>query len=243
MPCASSIPASAGACWSRRSRRNGQEYTDEKVTKGLRRLTQKSLDEVFAAVGRGELPTTDVLRAALPEAEIVERPVPRRPSGPHRGHGEEGWFAIAKGLGVKFRWPGSTACRNGRDKHGPHQVLPIRGVRSDMPVKFEEGGAVPGDRIVGVMTPGEGIRIFQIHSPRLKEYEHERWIDVTWDVDQDAPERFPAKLQVTALNEPGTLAQIAQTIGEADGNIDNVRMLRRARRLHRDGHRRGGVGP
>ena len=39
---------------------------------------------------------------------------------------------------------------------------------------------------------------------------------------------FPAKLSVTALNEPGTLAQIAQLIGEADGNIDNVRMVRRA---------------
>jgi GTP pyrophosphokinase len=208
--------------------RHGQEYSDDKVTKGLRRLTQKSLEEVFAAVGRGELPPTDVLRAALPEAAIVDRPAPRRQSGPHRGHGEDGWFAITKGLGVKFKWPGSGNA-NGRDKHGPNQVLPIRGVRSDMPVSFEDGGAVPGDRIVGVMTPGEGIRIFQIHSPRLKDYEQERWIDVTWDVDQDAPERFPAKLQVTALNEPGTLAQIAQTIGEADGNIDNVRMLRRAR--------------
>jgi guanosine-3',5'-bis(diphosphate) 3'-pyrophosphohydrolase len=212
--------------------RIGHEYTDEKVTKGLRRLTQKSLDEVLAAVGRGELPTNDVLRASLPEVEIVERPVVRRPSVPQRGHGEEGWFAVAKGLGVKFKWPGSNgvAPANGRDKYGPHQVLPIRGVRSDMPVTFEEGGAVPGDRIVGIMTPGEGIRIFQIHSPRLKEFEQtpERWIDVTWDVDQDRPERFPAKLQVTALNEPGTLAQIAQTIGEVDGNIDNVRMLRRA---------------
>ena len=107
-------------------------------------------------------------------------------------------------------------------------MLPIRGVRNDVPVTFEEGGAVPGDRIVGVLTEGEGIRIFQIHSPRLKDYEHERWIDVTWDVDPDAPERFPAKLSVTALNEPGTLAQIAQLIGEADGNIDNVRMVRRA---------------
>ncbi len=51
---------------------------------------------------------------------------------------------------------------------------------------------------------------------------------MTWDVDADVPERFPAKLSVTALNEPGTLAQIAQLIGEADGNIDNVRMVRRA---------------
>jgi GTP pyrophosphokinase len=32
---------------------------------------------------------------------------------------------------------------------------------------------------------------------------------------------------VTALNEPGTLAQIAQVIGEDDGNIDNLRMIRR----------------
>ena len=108
------------------------------------------------------------------------------------------------------------------------QVVPIRGLRNDVPVKFEEGGAVPGDRIVGVLDGKEGIRIFQIHSPKLKDYEHERWIDVTWDVDPDNPERFPAKISVTALNEPGTLAQIAQLIGEVDGNIDNLRMVRRA---------------
>ena len=48
------------------------------------------------------------------------------------------------------------------------------------------------------------------------------------ELDADAPERFPAKLSVTALNAPGSLAQIAQLIGEADGNIDNVRMVRRA---------------
>ena len=125
-------------------------------------------------------------------------------------------------LNLKFRWPGSGA------EAKQTQVLPIRGLRNDLPVKFEEGGAVPGDRIVGVLSDGEGIRIFQIHSPRLKEFEHERWIDVTWDIDPDKPERFPAKIAVTALNEPGTLGQIAQLIGEADGNIDNVRMQRRA---------------
>ena len=205
----------------------GQEYADEKVERGLRRLTQKSIEEVFAAVGRGELPTNDVLRAAVPDAEVpdqIARPKPAR----QRGQGEEGWFNIAKGLGLKFRWPVGVPSK---DSKLPHQVLPIRGVRNDVPVSFEEGGAVPGDRIVGVLTEGEGIRIFQIHSPRLKEYEayeQDRWIDVTWDIDPDAGDRFPAKLSVTAVNEPGTLAQIAQLIGEADGNIDNVRMVRRA---------------
>jgi GTP pyrophosphokinase len=107
--------------------------------------------------------------------------------------------------------------------------IPIRGVKNDMPVQFETGGAVPGDRIVGVLAPGgEGIRVFQIHSPRLKEFEHERWIDVAWDIDPENPERFPALISVTAPNKPGTLAEIADVIGQAGGNIDNLKMLRRA---------------
>jgi len=204
--------------------RAGHEYADDKVRKGLNRLTQKSLEEVFASVGRGELPAGDVVRAAVPDADFGAPPAPRRRPGRQRGHGEDGWFNIAKVIGLKFRWPGSGGSKDKQAQQG----LPIRGLRNDIPVSFEEGGAVPGDRIVGVLTEGEGIRIFQIHSPKLKDYEHERWIDVTWDTDPYDPERFPAKLAVTALNEPGTLAQIAQLIGEADGNIDNVRMVRRA---------------
>ena len=39
----------------------------------------------------------------------------------------------------------------------------------DLPVRFApNGGAVPGDRIVGIMTPGEGITIYPIQSPALK---------------------------------------------------------------------------
>jgi len=205
-------------------RRIGQDYTDEKLKKGLSRLTQKSIEDVHAGVGRGELPVKDVIRAVVPEAELAEQVVPRKRSRRERGQSEEGWFNVAKVMGLKFRWPGS-----GGAEAKQTQVLPIRGLRNDVPVQFEEGGAVPGDRIVGVLSDGGGIRIFQIHSPKLKDFEHEKWIDVTWDIDPDNPERFPAKIVVTALNEPGTLAQIAQVIGEADGNIDNVRMVRRAK--------------
>jgi GTP diphosphokinase / guanosine-3',5'-bis(diphosphate) 3'-diphosphatase len=207
-------------------RRIGQEFTDDHLKKALHRLSQKSIEDVLAGVGRGELPITDVVRAAVPDADMAKvAPTQRKPGRSHNSHSDDGWFNITKGIGLKFRWPGSS----GKDKQAAQQQgLPIRGVRNDVPVSFEEGGAVPGDRIVGVLTEGEGIRIFQIHSPKLKDYEHERWIDVTWDVDPEVPERFPAKLSVTALNEPGTLAQIAQLIGEADGNIDNLRMRRRA---------------
>ena len=93
-----------------------------------------------------------------------------------------------------------------------------------------KGGAVPGDRIVGILTPGEGITIYPIQSPALKEFddEPERWLDVRWDVDDATPQRFPARIAVQSINEPGTLAQIAQVIAEHDGNIDNIRMKRRS---------------
>jgi GTP pyrophosphokinase len=51
---------------------------------------------------------------------------------------------------------------------------------------------------------------------------------VRWDVEEASPQRFPARIAVQSLNEPGTLAQIAQVIAEHDGNIDNIRMTRRS---------------
>ena len=92
------------------------------------------------------------------------------------------------------------------------------------------GGAVPGDRIVGILTVGEGITIYPIQSPALQDFEEEpqRWLDVRWDVDEDDPQRFPVQIVVVATNEPGSLAQVAQVIGERDGNIDNVHMSTRS---------------
>ena len=204
----------------------GVEYSDDKVKKALPRLAHKSVEDALAAVGRNELAVADVLRVVAPD--VVDGQPPRpvyRPKNRHdHAQGQEGWFNLAKVMGLKFRLAGGSV--ESGAKTGA--VVPIRGLKNDVPVSFEQGGAVPGDRIVGVLMPGEGIRIFQIHSPRLKNFEQERWIDVTWDIDPERPERFPAKIRLTALNEPGTLAQIAQLIGEVDGNIDNLRMVRRA---------------
>jgi GTP pyrophosphokinase len=200
----------------------GAELNDDVLKKALPRLGRKSLDDMLAAVGRNEVDIADVMRAAVPDAAELppaKKPSYRRTRRFGRARGQDGWFNIDRVMSLKFR-----------TDHGPRGTgaLAIRGVKDDLPVSFEPGGAVPGDRIVGVLIPNEGIRIFQIHSPRLREFEHEGWIDVTWDIDPDTPQRFPARIGVTALNEPGSLAQIAKVIGEAGGNIDNVRMVRRA---------------
>jgi len=172
----------------------------------------------MAAVGRGEMKASDVARAMYPdykEERVTLAPAPKSDSG---------WFGLKKAIAVKFKVP--EAPETG-------EAIPIRGINSDLPVSFApNGGAVPGDRIVGILNPGEGITIYPIQSPALKAFDENserwRWLDVRWDVDDKVPERFPAQILVQSVNEPGSLAQITQVIAEHDGNIDNIRMTRRA---------------
>jgi RelA/SpoT family (p)ppGpp synthetase len=192
------------------------EYSDEKLEGALPRLARASIDDVMSAVGRSELRAADVVRAMYPDYKD-ERVTPVAPKA------ESGWFGLKRAKAVKFKLLSEAES---------DAAIPIRGINTDLPVRFApNGGAVPGDRIVGIMTAGEGITIYPIHSETLKEFEDqpERWLDVRWDVEDDqVPQRFPARLRVQSVNEPGTLAQIAQVIAEHDGNIDNVKMTRQS---------------
>ncbi len=199
-----------------------RKFDEEQLVVALPRLGHSNVADLLAAVGRGEVRSGDVIKAVYPQHQ-EERIVKTG------GRSDEGWFGLTRAVGVKFRIPG----RSKRNEQRPS--LPIRGLKGDLPVRFApDGGALPGDRIVGILTPGEGITIYPIQSPALKEYddESEKWLDVRWDVDTEHPERFPAQIVVSAINEPGTLAQIAQIIGENDGNIDNIKMNQRAADFH-----------
>ncbi len=179
-------------------------YADDKLKGALPRLARASVDDVMAAVGRGEMKASDVARAMYPDYK------------------EEARLSGKKAAGSKPKPSGDAKAST---------AIPIRGINSDLPVKFApNGGAVPGDRIVGIVTPGEGITIYPIQSPALKDFEEEpeRWLDVRWDTDEATPRRFPARLHVQNVNEPGSLAQVAGVIAEHDGNIDNISMSRRS---------------
>ena len=211
-------------------------HDDDRLRSVIGALGHKSVDDALAAVGKQDLAAEDALRAMFPTVVIpTAKPASERSRARAATGADEGWFGLAKGLGLKFRLPGvrasSPAPAEAAVVNGsPPAVtgVPIRALRNDIPVTIEDGGAVPGDRVVGVLDGSGGIRIFQIHSPRLQDYESARWIDVTWDVNPDKPERFPARIMVTVVNEPGTLAEVAKVIGEAGGNIDTLRMARRA---------------
>ena len=193
------------------------EYSDEKLQAALPRLARASIEDVMTAVGRREMKASDVARAMYPDYK--EERAAARVATPKS---ESGWFGLKRAKSLKFKIPGMGS------QDAP---LPIRGINSELPVRFaSNGGAVPGDRIVGILTPGQGVTIYPIQSPALKDFEEtpERWLDVQWDIDEASPQRFPARLAVQSVNEPGTLAQITQIIAGQGGNIDNIHMTRRS---------------
>jgi GTP pyrophosphokinase len=196
--------------------RASKAFAEDKLKAALPRLARASVDDVLAAVGRGEMFSGDVVKAVYPDYKEERRPQVDGAVG-------RGWFGLKSGRAFKFKVPGGPSEAQGN-------AIPIRGLNGDLPVRFApEGGAVPGDRIIGILTPGEGITIYPIQSPALAKVENEpdRWLDVRWDIDERNAQRFPARIKLNSINEPGTLAQIAQVIAEHDGNIENISMTRR----------------
>jgi len=199
--------------------RAGKIFSREALKPALHRLGHKDVEDAIASVGRGEMSSLDVLRAVFPDHQ--DERVTVKPAG------DEGWFNVRSASGMIFRIPGKTPAELATLEGGSE--LPIRGIAADVSVNFAPTGAVPGDRIVGIMEKkNRGITIYPIQSPVLQRFddEPERWIDVRWDLDEANKSRFTARILINALNEPGTLAKVSQTVADMDVNIRLLSMVR-----------------
>ena len=197
--------------------RAGKTFADDRLKSALPRLARQSIDDVLAAVGRGEMYSGDVVKAVYPDV------VTERAKLPGQMKTVDGWFGPGAATNLAFKATGP----NGEAAAG----IPIRGLRSDLPVSFApNGGAVPGDRIVGILTHGEGVTIYPIQSPALTQFDDqpERWLDVRWDVEAALGSLFPVRLAVSVINEPGALGAVATVIGDTGGNIDQVIITNRS---------------
>ena len=175
------------------------ELVDKELIAAVSRLGQKNVDDALAAVGRGELSGLDVLKAMGLAVDEKEIRASRR------------------------KLTAKKADASGR------LSLPVRGAAANVALKIHQAtGAVPGERIVGIVTPGEGITIYPIFAQALEQFDQqpERWVDLAWGVAEEGM-RFPARISVILINEVGALAQVTQVIGEHGGNIDELQMQAR----------------
>ena len=176
----------------------GKTYAEKEVTTALPRLGHSNIEDALAAIGKGELSAIDVMTAmGLAIDDTKMKELRRRAPARKNDDGE--------------------------------LSIPVRGVSRTTALRISpETGAVPGERIVGIIMPGAGITIYPIFAKALEQFDNqpERWVDLAWDTGAEE-QRYPARIKVSLLNEVGSLAQVAQAIGDLGGNIDALQMVAR----------------
>ncbi len=165
----------------------------------LDRFAAASEDELSNAVGRGRISAAQVLSAIFPGMNESER------------------VAVTE---------------RRRIENGRNEGLYVRGsgVSAGVSLYFAPCcNPVPGDRIVGIVEPDAGLTIHAIDCPRLAEFEdqEERWRDLHWTAEAEKNTLSQARLKATIRDAPGVLGQACTIIGEARGNIFNLRMHHR----------------
>lgn len=85
-----------------------------------------------------------------------------------------------------------------------------------------------GDRIIGVITQGQGVLVHTADCARLEEVQDqpERWLDLKWSPEA-ASEAQTGRLKIEVNNEMGALANACNTIARHGGNIINLKIVGR----------------
>jgi GTP diphosphokinase / guanosine-3',5'-bis(diphosphate) 3'-diphosphatase len=86
---------------------------------------------------------------------------------------------------------------------------------------------LPGDDIIGYLSPGKGIVVHRVECPNVAELRKspERSVAIEWD--RDVQGDYRAELRIEVINRPGVLATVAAAIAAADSNIENVEYVER----------------
>ncbi len=179
------------------------ELSDKALDNVLKNFRQGSVEDLCAQVGAGNLSAEAVFQAVFPSAKrkrsLFEKVVPL-----------------------------SRARRRLAEKSAG---VPIKGLIPGMAVHF--AGCchpLPGDRIVGVVTTGKGVTIHTIDCESLEVFADapERWIDVSWNVDDETAPVHVGRIEVTVLNELGSLGNLTTVIARNAGNITNLKITNRS---------------
>lgn len=183
-------------------------FAETAIEGALRVLQKRSVEDVLVALGNGQMTSRELIDGVFPGARRWQ---PRRAVG-----GVINWM-------LPSRWRAS-----GSDGSKP---LPIKGLAPGLAVHYAPCcHPLPGDRIVGILTEGKGVTVHTIDCEALEQFanDNDRWLDVSWDVDEERPEVFVGRIQAQLSNEPGALSSLAAVIGKHMGNISNLRFTDRS---------------
>jgi len=180
-------------------KREGQDLDSAVLTDALKRLNLSDETMLFETLGRGHLSMKDFVDAVFPG----------RNEGDAEGSVED--LDLIDDASVELYVKG--------DGLNPGKGLYLAPCCSP----------IPGDRIIGLQDRGRGIVIHTIDCDELaaEEDQSESWIDLAWRraAKQTAS---TARVIITVQHVPGALADVTKIIGEAQGNLTNIKTMRRS---------------
>ncbi|MFN3353474.1 MAG: RelA/SpoT family protein [Brevundimonas sp.] len=183
------------------------EQTLARVDKSLKEVALKpaletlaiaSDEDLFEAIGRGQVPPAKVVETLFPSLK-----------------------GTVKSAGVGRKKIVDDSAR-----------LFVRGGGLTPGVSMHFGACcspLPGDRIVGILEPGQGLTVHTIDCQKLAEFADDDsvWQDLQWTAQAEQGALAVTRLKATMKNAPGVLGQVATIIGEAGGNILNLALSHR----------------
>lgn len=179
-------------------KREGKDLDSAVLTDALKRLKISDETTLFETLGRGKLSMNDFVEAVFPGREAQAE-----------GGVQNLNLIDDENAGLYLKGDGLNP---GQGFHLAACCSPI-----------------PGDRIIGLQDSGRGIIVHTIDCDELasKEDQFENWIDLAW---RRAAEQAAStgRVVITVQHVPGALADVTKIIGESQGNLTNIKTVRRS---------------
>lgn len=175
----------------------------------LDRFNADSADDLASIIGSGEVTVSEVLELLVPENLLKASDARSRKN--------------ADGTVIEF-----PAKDRGDRRSG---AIAIRGLTPGMAVHYANCcHPLPGDKIVGILTPGKGVAIHTKDCETLESFVDtpERWVEVAWDLGPEMPESRVGRISLIVSNERGVLGTLTTVIAQNLGNISNLKFTNRS---------------
>ena len=156
------------------------------------RLSYKRTDDLFAAIGRGNIRPARIMNAAQDVAGDE-----RKGEAPATGMKPGTDFRQQTSAGIRVQGVGNLVTRLAGCCH-----------------------PVPGDVIVGYVTRGYGVTIHRGNCQKVLACKNEcpeRIAEASWAIDSDAP--YPVQIQISAFDRKGLLRDVTTTLTNEKLNV------------------------
>jgi GTP diphosphokinase / guanosine-3',5'-bis(diphosphate) 3'-diphosphatase len=198
-------------------RQEGLDFSEKLLADAVKALKQPGLEELYLAVGSGQIPAREVVQAAVPELRSPPRAADPLPLVRPRGRLGQGQVLGRAG-----------AAGPGRAGAPMPPRMPVTGLVSGMPYHF--AGCchpLPGERIIGIVTTGKGVTIHAADCHMLESFAQtpERFLEIDWEEASAA--RHVGRILVETRGGSTAIGRLTDFVEHQDGAVTGLKVLQR----------------